>query len=385
MPWSAGRLRDVRLLRRRPRNPVVSLVVPAYDVAAFLPACLDSILAQTFEDLEVVVVDDGSPDESGDIAEAYAARDPRVRVLHIANRGLGGARNEGMRHVRGELLGFADSDDLLPPDAIELMVAAQRADGADLVVGGVERLTGDGDGAELVALPWMRRLHRERRTVTIEEHPEILGDVFAWNKLYHRDFVASSGLHWPERLRYEDQPATTEAYLRARRFTVIPEVVYHWRVREDGTSITQQRATLADLHDRWRTKQMSLDSVLRHGSPKVTRIFRNRVLPGDLPRYFAEIPGCADDWWHELRRGLVHFFDEEWPITGTRMAPAFRLVGWLVTQDRREDAAAVVAYARGLGRALDRVAEADHVRIDVPVLDPATVDPAALRLHPEES
>jgi len=363
----------------------VSLVVPAYDVADFLPACLDSILAQTFEDLEVVVVDDGSPDASGDIAEAYAARDPRVRVLHIANRGLGGARNEGMRHVRGELLGFADSDDLLPPDAIARMVEAQRADGADFVVGGVERLQGDGDDVELVGLPWMRRLHRERRTVAIEEHPEILGDVFAWNKLFHRDFVAAGALHWPERLRYEDQPATTEAYLRARRFTVIPEVVYHWRVREDGSSITQQRATLADLRDRWRTKQMSLDAVQAHGSAKVTRIFRNRVLPGDLARYFTEIPGCQDEWWQELRAGVAHFWDAEWPITATRMAPVFRLVGWLVVQDRREDAAAVVTYARELGRPLDRVREPDHVRIDVPVLDLAGVDPAALRLHPEES
>ncbi|WP_228387719.1 MULTISPECIES: glycosyltransferase family 2 protein [unclassified Nocardioides] len=375
----------MRLLRRRPRNPVVSLVVPAYDVADFLPACLDSILAQTFEDLEVVVVDDGSPDASGDIAEAYAARDPRVRVLHIANRGLGGARNEGMRHVRGELLGFADSDDLLPPDAVAHLVEAQRTDGADFVVGGVERLQGDGDGAELVGLPWMRRLHRERRTVAIEEHPEILGDVFAWNKLFHRDFVADGALHWPERLRYEDQPATTQAYLRARRFTVIPEVVYHWRVREDGSSITQQRATLADLRDRWRTKQMSLDAVQAHGSAKVTRIFRNRVLPGDMARYFTEIPGCEEEWWHELRDGVAHFWDAEWPITDTRMAPVFRLVGWLVTQDRREDAAAVVTYARELGRPLDRVQEADHVRIDVPVLDLAGVDPAALRLHPEES
>lgn len=363
----------------------MSLVVPAYNVAAFLPSCLDSILSQSFEDHEVLVVDDGSPDESGEIAEAYAARDSRVRVLHIANRGLGGARNEGMRHVRGDLLGFADSDDLLPPDALATMVEAQRADGADFVVGGVERLGAPGDPTALVGLPWMRRLHRERRTVAIEEHPEILGDVFAWNKLFRREFVATSGLHWPERLRYEDQPATTQAYLCATRFTVIPEVVYHWRVREDGSSITQQRATLEDLHDRWRTKQMSLDSVEAHGSPAVTRIFRNRVLPGDLARYFTEIPGCEDEWWRELRAGVVHFWDAAWPITHTRMAPVFRLVGWLVAEDRREDAAAVVTYARELGRPLDRVSEADHVRIDVPVLDPASVDPAALRLHPEES
>src|SRR3954452_24854571 len=86
--------------RRRPS--LLSVVVPAYDVAAYLPACLDSVLAQSETlgrtGLEVVVVDDGSPDDVGAIAESYAARDPRVRVVHIDNRGLGAARNEGLRH-----------------------------------------------------------------------------------------------------------------------------------------------------------------------------------------------------------------------------------------------------------------------------------------------
>src|SRR3954447_7370543 len=88
--------------RRRPS--LLSVVIPAYDVAAYLPACLDSVLAQSSSlgrvGLEVVVVDDGSPDSSGAIAESYADRDNRVRVVHTANQGLGAARNEGVRHVR---------------------------------------------------------------------------------------------------------------------------------------------------------------------------------------------------------------------------------------------------------------------------------------------
>src|ERR1700710_1602808 len=93
---------------------LLSVVVPAYDVAAYLPACLDSILLQSDTlgrvGLEVVVVDDGAPDRSGEIAASYAARDQRVRVVHTDNRGLGAARNEGLRHARGDLLMFADSD-----------------------------------------------------------------------------------------------------------------------------------------------------------------------------------------------------------------------------------------------------------------------------------
>src|SRR3954451_16001300 len=105
----------VRLPRLRRSPSLLSVVVPAYDVAAYLPACLDSVLAQSASlgpvGLEVVVVDDGSPDACGEIADSYAARDPRVRAVHISNRGLGAARNEGVRHVHGDLVMFADSDD----------------------------------------------------------------------------------------------------------------------------------------------------------------------------------------------------------------------------------------------------------------------------------
>ena len=125
--------------RRRPA--LLSVVVPAYDVAAYLPACLDSVLAQSSSlgrvGLEVVVVDDGSPDDSGAIAESYAARDPRVRVVHTENRGLGAARNEGFQHVTGDLLAFADSDDVVPPGAYAALLRQLTRTGADFVVGSV--------------------------------------------------------------------------------------------------------------------------------------------------------------------------------------------------------------------------------------------------------
>ena len=151
----------------------------------------------------------------------------------------------------------------------------------------------------------MKRLHRQRMDLVIDDLPEILGDVFAWNKLFRADFWRDTGLSWPEGVRYEDQPTTTLAYLRARRFGIVPEVVYHWRIRSDGTSITQQRSSTQDLRDRWETKLTSLRSVEEYGAPKVTSVFRDRVLAGDLHRYFAEIPGCDDEWWQLLRTGVL--------------------------------------------------------------------------------
>ncbi len=366
----------------RQRKHLISVVVPAYDVAAYLPACLDSILAQTHPDLDVVVVDDGSPDDSGDIAEAYAARDERVRVVHIDNRGLGGARNEGIRHARGEYLTFADSDDVVPPDAYAALLRQQRRTGADFVSGNVARL----EGEQLVGIRWMRRLHAERRALMIENQPTLLGDVFAWNKLFTRRFWDEAELSWPEGIRYEDQPTTTRAHVLARRIGIVPDIVYHWRLRDDGSSITQQRAAVQDLEDRWTTKRMSLETVQRLGAPHVTTVFRNEVLPGDLWRYFVLIPDADDAWWQLLVAGVREFWGAHGSLTASVLPPAHRLTGWLVEQGRREDAATVMRYVTGLdGAPLPRVTtKAGSVRVDVPGLDLRTVDRSALEVRDHE-
>ena len=111
------------------RAPLVSVVVPVYDVEAYLPEALDSVLAQSHRALEVVVVDDGSTDGSGALADDYAGRDPRVRVVHTPNRGLGAARNVGVRHATGEILAFADSDDVVPVDAYRILLRQLSATG----------------------------------------------------------------------------------------------------------------------------------------------------------------------------------------------------------------------------------------------------------------
>ena len=373
--------------RSRRTPSLLSVVVPAYDVAAYLPACLDSVLAQSDTlgrtGLEVVVVDDGSPDAVGEIAEAYAARDPRVRAVHTENRGLGAARNEGLRHVTGDLLMFADSDDVVPPGSYAALQRRLTRTGADFAVGSLARWEVSPDGERLVEPPWMRRLHRQRMDVVIEDRPEILGDVFAWNKLFRTDFWRGTGLSWPEGVRYEDQPTTTLAYLRARRFAIIPEVVYHWRIRSDGTSITQQRSSLQDLRDRWETKRTALRSVEEYGAPKVTSVFHDKVLAGDLHRYFAEIPGCDDEWWELLRAGVLSIWGSR-SLTHSGLLPVDRLVGWLVEQGRRSDAEAVVTYARDLGRPVDRVETPQGRRLGVPVIDLATVAPEALAVRDGE-
>ena len=102
--------------------PRLSVIVPVYNVETFLPACIDSILSQTFRDLELILIDDGSPDACGRICDKYAEKDTRVRVIHQENRGVSAARNAGLQIASGEYIGFVDPDDWITPEMYAMLL-----------------------------------------------------------------------------------------------------------------------------------------------------------------------------------------------------------------------------------------------------------------------
>lgn len=119
-------------------KPKVSVIVPMYNVERYIGKCLDSLLSQRLQDIEIVAVDDGSPDASGSIAEEYATHDSRVKVVHRENGGLGPARNTGIEHAAGEYIGFVDSDDWADSDMFSRLYETAEVERADIVVGGYE-------------------------------------------------------------------------------------------------------------------------------------------------------------------------------------------------------------------------------------------------------
>ena len=124
---------------------LISVIVPVYNVEAYLPRCVDSILAQTYKNLEIILVDDGTKDRGGVICDEYAAKDPRVKVIHKENGGLSSARNAGIDVARGEYLAFVDSDDYLEPEAMEVLLNAAVSNNVRLTCAGrydVDSVTG---------------------------------------------------------------------------------------------------------------------------------------------------------------------------------------------------------------------------------------------------
>ena len=115
-------------------NPLVSVIIPVYNVSPYLRESLDSVISQTYTNLEIIAVDDGSTDDSGRICDEYAEKDTRIKVIHQANRGLSAARNAGLNAMTGEYVAFLDSDDALYPEMVECMVKGMEKNAADIAV-----------------------------------------------------------------------------------------------------------------------------------------------------------------------------------------------------------------------------------------------------------
>ncbi|MDQ3889412.1 MAG: CDP-glycerol glycerophosphotransferase family protein [Actinomycetota bacterium] len=283
----------------------ISVVVPLYNVAAYLETCLESLVQQTLAGLEVVMVDDGSTDESAEIAERFVARDSRFRLVRQRNAGLGAARNTGIEHAAGEFLAFVDSDDVVPRHAYEILVAALDETGSDFASGNVRRLTSFGTTqARFLA----KAFERTRLRTHVTRFPALLADRTAWNKLFRRSFWDQHRLRFPEGVLYEDAPVTLPAHYLARSVDVVDQTVYLWRVRGGSDlSITQRRTEAKALRDR----VASVDAVSRflaeQGLETEKARYDRSVVADDLG-YFLAVLDSADEGYCRLFLDLVNDF-----------------------------------------------------------------------------
>ncbi|SHK90153.1 bifunctional glycosyltransferase/CDP-glycerol:glycerophosphate glycerophosphotransferase [Actinacidiphila paucisporea] len=211
--------------------PRFSVIVPVYHVQAYLHACLDSVLGQSFGDFELIVVDDCSPDGSGEIADAYAARDRRVSVLHLAeNVGLGRARNAGLARATGDYVLFLDSDDTYAPGALHSIAARIDATGRpDLLIFDYDRTYWNGEAERNKFSALLDQ--RDPQVFSLDEHPGLLRLIMvAWNKAYRRDFLAKVGVTFPAGY-YEDTPWTYPLLMAADTIALLDQVCVHYRQR----------------------------------------------------------------------------------------------------------------------------------------------------------
>ena len=276
----------------------VSVIVPCWNGARYLGACLDSLLAQTERDFEAIVIDDGSQDGSLALARDYAQRDVRVRVLHQVNSGVSAARNAGLAQARGEWIAFVDSDDLLPPDALETMLSG-AGDGVDMVVCPHE--TFDERGQTDVVIPetrWMDRCgERQRRAVArrLIEGDSVLNIMCG--KLHRRALIEREGLHLTAGVKVaEDALFNLEAALCGRGVAYVNRVAYRYRMHEGSAMHTQAAGEMA-RHRPW--LEAMRDMLLRRGQMEAyfgafvdsaaLRLYKDGGVSGVMRRFNTDV------------------------------------------------------------------------------------------------
>jgi CDP-glycerol glycerophosphotransferase len=295
----------------------VTVIVPGYDVAPYAAEALESLRRQTLQEWTAILVDDRSADETGDIFAAAAADDPRFRVIRHEHRvGLGAARNTGLDLVETPFLGFLDADDTLTPHALARLVGVLDETGSDFAAGAYVRLRPGTDGGYVAGevQPWVAAATApERRGTTIDAHPEASANIVAWSKVSRTDFWHRTGIRFPEGRLYEDQLVAQQMYARARRFDTIPDVVAHWRVRADGSSITQREAQLDVLRDCLAAMDAGLHVLESTGHPLAAQARIGQMLRMDVPR-LADIGRLHPD--AAYRHALGVFTRELWARAG---------------------------------------------------------------------
>lgn len=212
---------------------LISVIVPVYNVRPYLERCFNSIVDQSYRNLEIILVDDGSTDGSGELCDELATRDSRVRVIHKANGGLGSARNAGIETATGSILSFVDSDDWIKPEMYASMQNSLRQDEAQIAACGIQRVTETGE------ISYYNENLEEKIVYSTEEalrelpRNERLSNSMC-NKLFCKETL--QGLRINEGIAYEDNPFTPQCIARADRITYRAEPFYCYYERQGSIS-----------------------------------------------------------------------------------------------------------------------------------------------------
>lgn len=215
---------------------LVSVIVAAYNIEQYLPRCLDSLINQTYDNLEIVVVDDGSEDATGAICDSYAQNDRRIKVIHQQNQGLSGARNTGLSSAQGEYIGYVDGDDWIEPDMYRKMYMACEQKNAEIAVCAYREAGESGKAASYTDGTYLLTREEALEVYICDNRPyHIYNSV--WSKLFKREIIQD--MTFPSGRKSEDILYTTYALCRCRKCVFLDTPFYNYVVDREGSIMNQ--------------------------------------------------------------------------------------------------------------------------------------------------
>lgn len=221
---------------------LVSIIVPIYKVEKYLRQCIESIIEQTHQNIEILLIDDGSPDSSLQICEEYAKKDNRIKVFSKPNGGLSDARNYGLERAKGKYIAFIDSDDYVHKDYIQELLKKCIETKSDIAMCGIKRV--DDNGQELEEIEITNKHIQTGREMILEINDYSTTNVVAWNKLYKRHLF--NNIEYPKGKLHEDEFTTHKLLYNANQIAITKEKLYFYRY--NANSIMNSSLNIKRLH-----------------------------------------------------------------------------------------------------------------------------------------
>lgn len=256
----------------------VSVIIPVYNVENYLRQCLDSVVNQTLEGIEIICVDDGSTDSSPDILEEYASNDSRIKILHQRNRFAGIARNTGLSQANGEYVIFWDSDDYFKLDALEKMYTYAKEKEADICVCDAQDF--DDETGKKLSHPYLKKPFPEEEVFNIETYKERIFTFTApvpWNKLILRELLVKEQIKFPDLKCVEDAVAMVTAIACAKRIVLYHERLIFYRVNRKDSLMNNYGERKDSVFLAYEQLKGELDKRGFLQDPEVLRSFQNKV------------------------------------------------------------------------------------------------------------
>lgn len=275
--------------------PLLSVIVPFHNPGALFVTFMASLLGQTFKDLEIILIDDGSTDGSAERAEAYASQALNIRVIHQLNGGVSRARNAGLQYARGQYVAFPDADDVLDPELYSTLMCIALADNLDAVQCNAHRVSSAEDtGQILIPLTrlrstgilkgsaWLNKALKTRRYLHV-----------VWLGVYRLSLIRQIGLQFVPGLHHQDIPWSTEFMLNARRVRYIEQSLYRYLVHPDSISNRRRTGRANRVYQR---HYLKICRMLE----QINQRYRNKVKPGRA--LYSQVTREALNVCHAIRR-----------------------------------------------------------------------------------